>query len=414
MEEKKRSMAQASTSSPSRRKSRFFQFLRFCFVGGLNTVIDLVLFNIFVQVFPTNDVRLLLLYNSLAYLIGGINSFVLNKLWTFRQRSKATGGQFLRFVAVTSAGILCNDMLLWLLTGFFLAFSLTGFIWTNLAKVCAIGGTVAISYMGMRLSVFKADEEFADPAYSPGLSLWSTTRSLSVILPAYNEELLIEQTLIQVMQTLTKWIQNFEVIVVNDGSKDQTGEIVRRLSLYDQRVRLVDHPVNQGYGAALVSGFAAVTKDLAFFMDADGQFDIQDLGRLFPLIEEYGAVLGYRIARQDSWMRKLNAWCWKQLVRFVFRVQVRDIDCAFKLLRADFVHAYPLETRGAMINTELLYKLSRAGYTYTEVGVQHLPRRAGKATGAKPIVILRALRELFASAEKWRQEEQLAALTRYQ
>ena len=105
-------------------------------------------------------------------------------------------------------------------------------------------------------------------------------------------------------------------------------------------------------------------------------------------------------------MRKLSAWGWKQLVRFIFGIQVRDIDCAFKLFRAEFFRTQRLETRGAMINVEIIYKLARAGYTYTEVGVQHLPRRAGKATGAKPAVILRAIRELFLYAEKWRHEEQ--------
>jgi hypothetical protein len=105
-------------------------------------------------------------------------------------------------------------------------------------------------------------------------------------------------------------------------------------------------------------------------------------------------------------MRKLNAWGWKKLVGFVFGVHARDIDCAFKLFRAEFFRTHRLETRGAMINAEILYKLARAGYTYTELGVQHLPRRAGKATGAKLRVILRALGELFLYAEKWRKEEQ--------
>src|SRR5260370_31951390 len=111
-------------------------------------------------------------------------------------------------------------------------------------------------------------------------------------------------------------------------------------------------------------------------------------------------------------MRKLNAWGWKQLVRLIFGVRVRAIDCAFKLFRAEFFRTYQLETRGAMINAEILYKLSRAGYTYTEVGVEHLPGRAGKATGAKPSVILRALCEMFIFAEKWRQEQQPSCIVR--
>jgi hypothetical protein len=104
-------------------------------------------------------------------------------------------------------------------------------------------------------------------------------------------------------------------------------------------------------------------------------------------------------------MRKINAWGWKILVGMVFGVYVRDVDCAFKLYRGDFFREHKLETRGAMINTEILYKFTRAGYTYTQVGVRHLPRRGGKATGAKPSVILRAFRELFYYAMKWHREE---------
>jgi glycosyltransferase involved in cell wall biosynthesis len=169
---------------------------------------------------------------------------------------------------------------------------------------------------------------------------------------------------------------------------------------------VITHEVNQGYGAALVSGFEAADKDLSFFMDSDGQFDIRDLIGFLPFIDEYDAVIGYRIDRQDTWMRKLNAWGWKMLVRLVFGIQVRDVDCAFKLYPAEFFRQHRLETRGAMINTEILYKFRRAGYTYRQIGVHHLPRRAGRATGASPRVIIRAFTELFAYARKWHREEQ--------
>ena len=203
------------------------------------------------------------------------------------------------------------------------------------------------------------------------------------------------------------------MIVVNDGSKDQTKAIVQEIAAADPRVRLINHAVNQGYGAALVSGFESITKELAFFMDSDGQFDIHDLLPFFPLIEEYDAVLGYRIDRQDTWMRRANAWGWKMLVRFVFGLHVRDVDCAFKLYPSSFFREHKLETWGAMINTEILFKFIRAGNTYTQVGVRHLPRHGGRATGAKPSVILRAFRELFVYAIKWhREERQLEKIAR--
>lgn len=234
---------------------------------------------------------------------------------------------------------------------------------------------------------------------------FSAIGSLSVIMPAHNEEEAIASTVHEVLDTLTAWNIDFELIVVNDGSKDRTGLILDTIAAAHPRLRVIHHVVNQGYGAALVSGFEAVTKDLAFFMDSDGQFDIHDLERFFPLIHDYDAVLGYRVNRQDTWMRKLNAWGWKILVGMVFGVYVRDVDCAFKLYRADFFREHKLETRGAMINTEILYKFTRAGYTFTQVGVRHLPRRGGRATGAKLSVILRAFREMAVYAYKWHREE---------
>ncbi len=386
-------------------KEIIIQLIRFGFVGGMNSFIDILTFNVLVGIFPTNDVYVLVFYNSLAYLTGSVNSFFWNKRWTFQQRSIVTNDQLIRFVIVTGLGILCNDTFLWLATTILTSLSLNGFLWINVAKVSAIAGSVAVSYLGMRFSVFTKIDEMEKIPSPSNPRLFITPRSLSVILPAYNEEALIANTITTVMSTLTTWMRDFEVIVVNDGSKDHTGEIVARLAAYDRRIHLINHPVNKGYGAALVTGFESVTKDLVFFMDSNGQFDIRDLARFFPLIEEYSAVLGYRIDRQDTWMRKLNAWGWKQLVGFIFGVHVRDIDCAFKLFRAEFFRMHRLETRGAMINTEIVYKLSRASYAYTEVGVQHLPRKAGKATGAKVSVILRALHEMFTFAEKWRQEE---------
>ncbi len=354
-------------SSPSHAKRSWrhllFQFLRFSLVGGLNTFIDVMVFNILVLAFPTQHIHRLVFYNTLAYLVGAVNSFCWNKLWTFEERFKIKRGQVARFALVTCLGILCNDALLWLATNMLAAFSISGFLWTNVAKISAIAGTVTISYIGMRFSVFiksEKDETLIPPPSNPYLFI--TPQSLSVVLPAYNEEAVIANTIVTIISTLTTWMRDFEVIVVNDGSR-------------------------------------------AFFMDSDGQFDINDLAHFFPLIEEYDAVLGYRIDRQDTWMRKLNAWGWKQLVQFIFGVRARDIDCAFKLFRSEFFRTHRLETRGAMINTEILYKFTRAGYTYTEVGVHHLPRRAGKATGAKPTVILRALYEMLVYAGKWRQEE---------
>jgi glycosyltransferase involved in cell wall biosynthesis len=231
-----------------------------------------------------------------------------------------------------------------------------------------------------------------------------TTRSLSAIIPAYNEEDAIAETLLCAIEVLETLVPDFEILVVDDGSKDRTGVIIESFVEADERVRVLHHSENRGYGAALISGLAAATKELIFFMDADGQFDIRDIAKFLPLIEQYDAVLGYRIDRKDGAIRKFNTWCWRVLVGMMLGIHVRDIDCAFKLYKHDFFRLHRLETHGVMVHAEILYKFFREGYSYIEVGVRHQPRRSGQATGAKPAVILQALRELFYYAPKWQHD----------
>ena len=435
------------------------QLVRFGMVGGLNTTLDLLLFNGLLWLFPTTAIPIILMFNSLAYGTGAINSFLLNKYWTFGSRQHTTWREVSRFVVTTMLGVGCNDLLLRWANKLVAPLIEYSPLWVNVAKIVAIAGTVFISYLGMRLWVFTnrsqmrlsnlpspqigektglnellrplplriasshaADQDLEGVRNSMTNQILQTEDvseirprlSLSIILPAYNEEQVIAGTVSDVVSVVSTWTKDFEVIVVNDGSADQTASIVTAISESDPRVRLVTHAVNQGYGAALVSGFATATKDLTFFMDSDGQFDIRDLCTFFLFIDRYDAVIGYRMERQDSWIRKLNAWGWKLVVRSVLGVQVRDLDCAFKLLHTEFLHAHPLETRGAMVNAELLYRLKMAGCHYKEVGVRHLPRRAGQATGANPAVIMRAFRELFISARSWRKQmsKQVQKVTR--
>ena len=229
--------------------------------------------------------------------------------------------------------------------------------------------------------------------------------SLSVVLPAYNEEQVIASTVSNVLEVLSLWRMDGEVLVIDDGSTDRTGAIVAALAMAHPQVRVITHRTNQGYGAALANGFAQASKELTLFMDADGQFDLRDLQHCLPFIDDYDAVIGYRLSRQDSWLRKLNAWGWRRLIGWVLHVHVRDLDCAFKLLHTQFLHQHPLQTRGAMINAELLYKLRRAGCSYREIGIHHYPRKGGRATGARLSVIVRALRELSVAARTWHHED---------
>jgi putative flippase GtrA len=410
----------------------FSQVLRFSLVGGLNTLVDLGILNGLLWLFPTTGTPTLLAYNSLAYCLGAVNSFLLNKYWTFGQKQRITRGELTRFTLTTLFGITWSTLILWLASLVLHPILINMTAWANVSKVIAIAGTSLISYLGMRLWVFVRSpqnresatyaalqkghnealtEHICDPYEDSSVrnseSSLFTAHSLSVVLPIYNEEDAIASTMKDVLETLRTQVRDFEVILVNDGSTDHTAVILAAIAEVVPQIRIITHEHNRGYGATLADGFAAASKELTFFMDSDGQFDIRDLSRMLALIDEYDAVIGYRIHRQDTWMRKLNAWGWKNLIRIVLGVHVRDIDCAFKLLHTDFLQQYSPETRGALINAEMLYKLKRAGYTCREVGIHHLPRQGGRATGANLHVIARAFRELFLYTHKWRHENKL-------
>ncbi len=219
--------------------------------------------------------------------------------------------------------------------------------------------------------------------------------SLSVFFPCYNEAENVTRTIENALKALAPLTNDFEVIIVNDGSVDDTGKIADALAAKDGRIRVIHHPTNLGYGAALQSGYKAATKELVFYTDGDGQFDIGELPPLLPLMDKFDIVTCYRLKRQDSLIRKINAWCWTRLVCFLFNMKMKDIDCAFKLFKREIFDNIQMHSTGALIDTEVLARAIRKGYSYTQTGVHHYPRLAGQQTGAKLSVILTAFRELF-------------------
>ncbi len=227
-------------------------------------------------------------------------------------------------------------------------------------------------------------------------------RELSVVLPAFNEEPNIERVVRSCVEYLDQSGLDYEILVVNDGSRDRTAEILERLKQEIPRLRVEHHPQNRGYGAALRTGFAAARKKFVFYMDGDGQFDIRELDVLLPLAaDENHIVTGFRIKRSDPWIRRLNArlfggW----LVRVLLNVRVRDLNCAFKLIPKKVLDAITLESTGALINAELYGRAVRKGFGIKEIGVHHYPRTAGTQTGAHPLVILRAFYDLFRLRQK--------------
>ena len=219
--------------------------------------------------------------------------------------------------------------------------------------------------------------------------------SISVFFPCYNEQDNVARVVRRAREVLEGIKADFEIIIVNDGSADKTGQVADSLVTADGKIRVVHHPRNLGYGAALQSGFRAARKKFVFFTDGDGQFDIAEMPAFLPLMERYDVVCGYRLNRQDPIMRKLNGWMWTKLVCLLFGMKIRDIDCAFKLFKKEIFDHIIMSSSGALISAEILARTIRAGYRITEMGVHHYPRTAGKQTGAKLKVILRAFRELF-------------------
>ena len=218
--------------------------------------------------------------------------------------------------------------------------------------------------------------------------------SLSVIFPAFNEEQNIRTIVELAQRVLPSVAETWEIILVDDGSQDATGAICDELAALDHHVQTIHHSSNLGYGAALKSGIIAAKHDLIFFTDSDGQFDLRELRQLIRWSNEYHIVAGYRGKRRDPFYRSLNAFGWNALVRLVLGLNVRDIDCAFKLFRREVFSHVQIRSVGAMVNTEILAQATRFGMRIHEVEVTHFPRRYGKASGANIRVILKALREL--------------------
>ena len=233
--------------------------------------------------------------------------------------------------------------------------------------------------------------------------------SISVFFPCYNEAANVANTMHKAIAVLEKVTSDYEIIVVDDGSTDGTGQIADQLAAANPHIKAVHHPKNRGYGGAVQSGIRASTKNFIFYTDGDGQFDMGEMPALLPLMEQYDIVACWRINRQDSWIRKLNAWCWTRLVNFVFDMQIRDVDCAFKLCKRQIFDTMKLRSTGALISAEILARAVRKGYKVTQKGVHHYPRTAGVQTGAKLSVIIRAFKELFKLRRQILEDDENAA-----
>ena len=218
-------------------------------------------------------------------------------------------------------------------------------------------------------------------------------KSLSIVLPAFNEALNIRRSVEHATAMGTRLGLDFEVIVVDDGSDDATRQIVRSLEKRDPRVRSLHHERNRGYGAALRTGILASRKEYIFFTDADLQFDIDEIDSLVQYAGRYDIIAGFRQERADAATRRFNAWAWARFIGLLFDLHVRDIDCAFKLFHRRVFEVVKIESIGAFVNTELLVRARAAGFDIHEVPVSHFPRRMGEQSGANPKVVAKAFWE---------------------
>lgn len=218
---------------------------------------------------------------------------------------------------------------------------------------------------------------------------------LTLFFPCWNEEGNVEAVVRDAIAAAPAVAEDFEVLIIDDGSSDGTAGKIRELIAAGLPVRLLQHPVNRGYGEALKTGFLSARQPWVFFSDGDSQFDLKELPRLTELTADADIVTGFRTHRADPAYRLLNQKIFGWASRLFLGVRVRDINCAFKLIRREVLEAIPLRSSGALINAELLAKARARGLRIAETGVHHRPRQRGSPTGARLDVIARALREFW-------------------
>jgi dolichol-phosphate mannosyltransferase len=209
----------------------------------------------------------------------------------------------------------------------------------------------------------------------------STAQSLSVVLPAYNEVENIAVAVQRALEVLPSLAADHEVIVVDDGSLDGTSDAVLPLmEAHPGRVRLFRHVHNIGYGAAIRTGFHNARGDLVFYTDSDNQFDLAELKWFLPQIATADVVVGFRVYRYDTVLRSMVSWVYNRIVNVLFRVRVRDVDCAFKLFRREVIEKTPIDSTDFFVDTELVARARKWNFRIVEKGVRHYPRMAGATT----------------------------------
>ena len=222
-------------------------------------------------------------------------------------------------------------------------------------------------------------------------------KSLSVFFPVVNEEANLENIVSHAVRVLENLKLDYEIIIVDDGSTDKTGEIAEKLAKENSLIQVLHHNGNYGYGEALKTGFYNAKYEIIVYTDGDGQFNFSEVDNFLEKIEAYDLIIGFRIKRKDNFIRTLFAKGWAFALFLFFGLNLKDVDCGFKMIRKKVLDTIPkLEsTRGGMINAELAIKAKKFGFKITQIGVNHYPRVAGKPTGANINVIVSSFADLF-------------------
>ena len=220
--------------------------------------------------------------------------------------------------------------------------------------------------------------------------------TLSIFFPAYYDEKNIDKVVHKAVKVAEELeLKDYEITIIEDGSPDKTAKVADELSGLYEKVKVIHHKKNMGYGATLYEGFTSARLDYVFYTDGDNQFDLEDLKKFVALIPFSDIVVGYRKKKQYSTYRKLTSFIYNLILRFTFDIDFVDIDCAFKLFKRELFDRIKIQTKDAFIDAEIMIQAKILGYTSTEVGVKHLPRIDGISTAARPSIILRTMKEII-------------------
>lgn len=228
---------------------------------------------------------------------------------------------------------------------------------------------------------------------------------LSVFFPAYYDEKNIGKVVDKAVEVLDDLkLKDYEITIIEDGSPDNTKEVADMLAEKHEKVKVIHHQVNKGYGATLWEGFSTARFEYVFYTDGDNQFDLEELRKFVALVPYSDMVVGYRKKKQYSPYRKLTSFVYNMVLRYVYDIDYIDIDCAFKIIKTDLFKKIEVKTKDAFIDAEIMIRAGLLGYTFTELGVKHLPRVDGVSTAARPSIIFRTIREIFELKKELKKE----------